>query len=230
MAPTTASAYSGSPADSSAPGRSTATASWPRACSSGTTRCQYHAAPPAPGMRTNMLTKALRFCDATVYNGLGNPGSPVGVPGPLISRHAGRRVPCSVLVLPLGPWRSSRPCCWPSSGTASTGPSRSPRGSGTGPQRVWSSPGRHEQRHGLPASSVLHVLGRPFADDARDHAEPDDKQHADGEPEREQHHRPRPADDAAQLESDQRQLQDVEPVATPEAPANRHPPATHAPA
>src|SRR5580700_6628972 len=60
MAATTASAYSGSPADSSAPGRSTATASWPRARSSGTTRCQYQAAPPAPGMRMKMLIEALR--------------------------------------------------------------------------------------------------------------------------------------------------------------------------
>jgi hypothetical protein len=55
IASVTASAYSGSPADSSAPGRSTATASWPRACSSGTTRCQYQAAPPAPGTSTNTL-------------------------------------------------------------------------------------------------------------------------------------------------------------------------------
>ena len=46
-------AYSGSPALSSSPGRSTATAAWPALCSSGTTRLQYQAAPPAPGIRTN---------------------------------------------------------------------------------------------------------------------------------------------------------------------------------
>src|SRR6202035_3103452 len=102
MAATTASAYSCSPADSSAPGRSTATASWPRACSSGTTRCQYHAAPPAPGMRTNLLTEAsVLWCN--LYDGPQDPQSPADVPGPLISPNPGRRVPCSVLALLLLP-------------------------------------------------------------------------------------------------------------------------------
>jgi hypothetical protein len=31
------------------------TALWPRCSSSGTTRCQYQAAPPAPGTNTNLL-------------------------------------------------------------------------------------------------------------------------------------------------------------------------------
>src|SRR5579864_4978756 len=86
MAAMTVSAYAGSPADSSAPGRSTATVSWPRARSSGTTRCQYHAAPPAPGMRTNMLTEA-SVLGCHVYDGPEEPESPAAVPGPLISRN-----------------------------------------------------------------------------------------------------------------------------------------------
>ena len=54
----TLSVYSGSPADSSGPGRSTAVAWWPRATSSGTTRCQYQvAAPPAPGISVKALMK-----------------------------------------------------------------------------------------------------------------------------------------------------------------------------
>jgi hypothetical protein len=52
IAPTTASAYSDSPAESSPAGRSTATASWPRSRSSGTSRCRYQATPPAPGINT----------------------------------------------------------------------------------------------------------------------------------------------------------------------------------
>ncbi len=54
-AATIASAYSASPADSSAAGSSTATAVWPRSCSSGTTRCQYQAWPPAPGTSRNVV-------------------------------------------------------------------------------------------------------------------------------------------------------------------------------
>jgi hypothetical protein len=46
-------AYVSSPARSSSPGRSTAMASWLARSSNGTTRCQYQAMPPAPGMRTN---------------------------------------------------------------------------------------------------------------------------------------------------------------------------------
>src|SRR5262245_16234807 len=52
IASTTASAYSASPALSSSAGRSTAIALRPRRSSSATTRCQYHAAPPAPGTST----------------------------------------------------------------------------------------------------------------------------------------------------------------------------------
>src|SRR5713226_1282943 len=52
IALTTMSVYSASPAELSAAGRSGATTSWPRPRSSGTSRCQYAAAPPAPGMRT----------------------------------------------------------------------------------------------------------------------------------------------------------------------------------
>ena len=51
----TRSVYSGSPAASSSPGRSTAVGWCPACCSSGTTRCQYQAAPPAPGIRTKPL-------------------------------------------------------------------------------------------------------------------------------------------------------------------------------
>ena len=49
---TTASAYSGSPAASSAAGKPTAITSCPRRRSSGSSRCQYQAEPPAPGTRT----------------------------------------------------------------------------------------------------------------------------------------------------------------------------------
>src|SRR5580692_11358947 len=56
MAPATRPAYPGRPAVSSSPGRSTAVASCPAARSSGTTRCQYQAVPPAPGMSTKELT------------------------------------------------------------------------------------------------------------------------------------------------------------------------------
>jgi hypothetical protein len=52
IARTTRSAYASSPACSSSPGKSTAIASWPASRSNGTTRCQYHAMPPAPGIRT----------------------------------------------------------------------------------------------------------------------------------------------------------------------------------
>src|SRR6266851_5211199 len=52
IALTTMSVYSASPAELSAAGRSGATTSWPRPRSSGTSRCQYAAAPPAPGMST----------------------------------------------------------------------------------------------------------------------------------------------------------------------------------
>src|SRR5690606_8800025 len=48
MASTTTSAYSAKPALSSSTGRSGATTSCPRRASSGTTRCQYEASPPAP--------------------------------------------------------------------------------------------------------------------------------------------------------------------------------------
>src|SRR4051794_9183914 len=57
-AATAASAYSAKPASSSPAGRSTATAPCPRATSSGTTRCQYQACPPAPGMRRKLATPA----------------------------------------------------------------------------------------------------------------------------------------------------------------------------
>jgi hypothetical protein len=60
-------------------------------------------------------------------------------------------------------------------------------------------------------------------------AEPDDEQRAEEEPEREQHHRPRPANDAGQLEPDQRKLHDVEHPADLETPSNRHARARHAP-
>ena len=50
----TASAYSGRPAAGSSPGRSTAIASCPASRSSGTTRCQYQAVPPAPGIKTKV--------------------------------------------------------------------------------------------------------------------------------------------------------------------------------
>ena len=52
IAASTRLAYSGRPAVGSSPGRSTAIASCPAACSSGTTRCQNQATPPAPGIRT----------------------------------------------------------------------------------------------------------------------------------------------------------------------------------
>src|SRR6478609_10467849 len=55
-ASTTSAAYCGRPACGSSPGRSTATASWPACSSSGTTRCQYQAAPPAPGTSANVVT------------------------------------------------------------------------------------------------------------------------------------------------------------------------------
>ena len=48
------SAYSASPDPSSPAGRSIGTATWPRASSSGPSRCHSHARPPAPGMSTNV--------------------------------------------------------------------------------------------------------------------------------------------------------------------------------
>ena len=54
IASTTQSAYSPSPAESSATGRSTATTSCPAATRSGATRCQYHASDPAPGSSTKV--------------------------------------------------------------------------------------------------------------------------------------------------------------------------------
>ena len=46
------SVYSASPADSSPTGRFIVTTSWPRSSSSGVTRCQYQASPPAPWIKT----------------------------------------------------------------------------------------------------------------------------------------------------------------------------------
>src|SRR4051812_40393042 len=61
---TTRSAYSGSPACGSGPGRSTATARWPACSSSGTTRLQYSAEPPAPGISTyDVISTASRSPD-----------------------------------------------------------------------------------------------------------------------------------------------------------------------
>jgi len=65
-AATTMSAYSASPADSSSPGRSTAITSWPAVSSNGTTRLQYQAVPPAPGISTNFMT-------SVPADGSGNP-------------------------------------------------------------------------------------------------------------------------------------------------------------
>ena len=48
----TKASYARRPAVGFAPGRSTAIAVCPAAVSSGATRCQYQAAPPAPGTRT----------------------------------------------------------------------------------------------------------------------------------------------------------------------------------
>src|SRR5215213_983443 len=52
IASTTAPAYSANPAESSLAGRSAATTSWPRPRSSGSSKCQYQASPPAPGINT----------------------------------------------------------------------------------------------------------------------------------------------------------------------------------
>jgi hypothetical protein len=56
IASTTLRVYSGRPAPSSSPGRSIAIVPCPARCRCGSTRCQYQAAPPAPGIRANVLT------------------------------------------------------------------------------------------------------------------------------------------------------------------------------
>jgi hypothetical protein len=62
IARTTRSAYSRSPAFSSSPGKSTATTSCAAARKSGTTRLQYHAMPPAPGIKMNELMTGTVAC------------------------------------------------------------------------------------------------------------------------------------------------------------------------
>src|SRR5262245_34963369 len=56
MAASTASAYSAQPAPSSPAGRRTPIASWPIASSSPVTRWNIHGSPPAPGIRTYVVT------------------------------------------------------------------------------------------------------------------------------------------------------------------------------
>ena len=89
MAATTRPVYSGSPADSSAPGRSTAMASWPAASRSGTTRYQNDAAPPAPGISTNVLTSSSFLLDVRRYDGPGGRDSPAGIYGPGLTGRTG---------------------------------------------------------------------------------------------------------------------------------------------
>src|SRR5580693_4477905 len=82
MAAVTRPAYSGSPADLSSPGNSTAIASWPRASSRGTTRDQNDAAPPAPGISTNVLTGNSLVLVVRRYDARGRRHSPAaGITG-----------------------------------------------------------------------------------------------------------------------------------------------------
>src|SRR3982074_3686137 len=73
MALTTMSVYSASPAESSAPGRCGATTSWPRPRSSGSSRFQYKAFPPAPGMRTYVAMAVRARIAERLAGGRGDP-------------------------------------------------------------------------------------------------------------------------------------------------------------